>query len=202
MALMTGPISGFPSGGTSEVYTTPFPVKVGTRGRDTSGNEYVFCDYTATVYDGVVVILTDTFTAAPLLGTANVPGAIGVVIASTATSDNGGWVQIYGLNIRVQTNNASDTSTSGVAGTQGLRAQTSVTTPSGTVGFVSDASTDGTHIYGMWIADTTKPYGVTDSSGPATNSSPTSGSTYHIGTEVACWLNYPYVTGQATELVT
>ena len=47
---LTGEPGAFPSQGTSNVFTTPFPLAAGTRARDRDGNEYLFCDFTATVY--------------------------------------------------------------------------------------------------------------------------------------------------------
>lgn len=212
MPLLTGTGSAFPSSGTSDVYTAvgaSFPLKPGTRARDTAGNEYVFCDFTDTVYYGILVQITDTWLAAPLLGTASQPYPIGVVMASSATSDNGGWVQIYGLHTAVQTNAVSDTVTTAGVGSYGLTCQTSVTTPSGTLSFVTDTSTAGVHIYGMWVTFTTQADRVSDSSGPCTNTSvgpnagaQTSGTTWLNLNTVSCFLNYPYVTGMTAEIVT
>lgn len=209
MALLTGTLSAFPSSGTSDVYTSPFPLKPGMRARDMSGNEYVFCDFDGTVYYGILVQITDTFLASPLLGTASEAYPVGVVMCSKGTSDNAGWVQIYGLHTAVQTSAVSDTATTGLSGSALLSAQTSITTPSGTLCFVTDVSTAGTHIFGMWLSRTTQPDRVTDSSGPCTNTSvgpnagsETSGTTWLNLNTVSCWLNYPYVTGNAYELAT
>lgn len=200
---LTGVPGAYPGNGTSDVYTTPFPIQPGTRARDRDGNEYVFCDFTATVYAGVLVQITAANLASPLLGTAGEAYRVGVVIAASATSDNAGWVQIYGLHDAVQTSFASDSSvTSGFGSGAGLTAQTSISTPSGTLGFVTETSVAGIHIHNMWInaeRGTGGPGRTTDSSGPSTNASPSSGNSYHTGLELAVFLNYPYVTGLTVE---
>lgn len=96
MGELTGHPVGFP-GGTSVVFTTPFPIQPGMRARDTLGNEYIFCDFTGTVSPKQPVAITITAaggaTAEPLSTTGR--GAMGVCCA-TGTSDQAGWVQIYG----------------------------------------------------------------------------------------------------------
>lgn len=92
MANLTGS-PGAAGHGTSDVATTPFPHPVGTRMRDVAGNEYVYCDFTGTVFSGTPVQISSSFTAEKIGITGR--GAFGVA-CTTATSDNGGWVQIYG----------------------------------------------------------------------------------------------------------
>jgi hypothetical protein len=92
MANLTGPaITG--AGATSEVFTTPFPHQVGTVLPDAAGNRYVFCDFTGTVFGGTPVQISSSFTAEKVGITGR--GAFGVA-SGGGTSDNGGWVQIYG----------------------------------------------------------------------------------------------------------
>lgn len=193
-----GPI-GLP-GGTSKVYTTPWPLKPGTRARDTDGNEYIFVDFTATLMPGLLVVINELNQATSLLVGSR--GRVGVVMAG-ATSDNAGWVQIYGLNTTVQTSFASDAVGpfgSGVTSGQPV-AQTSVTTPSGTIAWTSEASGLGNRIWGLHFTTLTPAQlgitGATDSSFPTTY---TTGATddanflTHTGQTVAVFLNFPMVT--------
>ena len=210
MSLLTGGIQGFPSGGTSQVYTTPYPLKPGTRARDVAGNEYVFCDFTAAGAGGgnpygILVYILDDFTAIPFASTAGRTGAVGVVCGSRPTTDNGGWVQIYGLHTGMQIQNASDTSTSLTV----FVGQTSVCTPSGVpVATTETSESEGMHIIGLMTALNNLGDRVTDSSGPVTNTSvgpdsaaETSGTTWLFLNTISVWLNYPYVDGQAWEPV-
>ena len=164
------------AGGTSVFFTTPFPHKPGERARDREGNEYLFVDFTGTVYYGTLVQINSANRAAPLLGTAAEAYRVGVVMGGQAstvsndhpTSDHAGWVQVYGMHPAVQTGAASDglVSDSTVAGYWCLP-QTSIGSPSGTLSLllqiagtsIAVASTDGNLIYNMWLV----PFGeVTD----------------------------------------
>jgi hypothetical protein len=209
---------------TSEFGTTPFPNKVGSRMRDAEGNEYLYVDFTSTVYFGCLVQINSINQAAPLLGTANEAYRVGVVCGGRAvsdagahgTSDNGGWVQIYGVHPAVQTMVATD---GGVSATAGGKyyciPQTAVGTPTGVLQLVAQAaavsiintSTEGNVIHNMWVVDlgqvtdlTTWP-GVSGSSGPtsvnfmAGDSTSGANTSAFIGQTYACFLNYPYVTG-------
>lgn len=210
------------AGATSVIFSTPFPHKPGDKARDADGNEYVFVDFTATVYYGCLVQINSLFQAAPLLGTANRPYRVGVVCSGTPstdtgnhpTSDNGGWVQIYGVHPAVQTGTASD---GGVSATAGgafwCIPQTSVGTPSGTLSIIAQgagtsiaqSSVDGNKIYGMWIVDFAEVTDLTTWPGSSGASGPTSvlpfgetsgtNTSAFIGQTYACFLNYPYVTG-------
>ena len=202
MAELVGPGAiGF-GGPTSQVWTTPFPHKPGDKGRDPEGNEYVFCDFTGTVFGGVLVAINEAYQATPLLGTANEPARVGVA-QTAATSDNGGWVQIYGLHKAVQTGMASDAGASDSAGYI-MAPQTSVGSPSGTLTLVAHGTTvSQNQIYGMWLASpgaTSIFDGATSTvSGPSTE---TTSATSFIGTSYAVFLNYPYVTGVAVTVET
>lgn len=91
-----GPI-GAP-GATSDVFdaTTAInpPIQVGSKMSDGAGNVYLFVSYTGTVVAKQPVEITDTFTAQALATTGR--GPVGIVTAN-GTSDQAGWVQIYGL---------------------------------------------------------------------------------------------------------
>ena len=86
-----GPV-GFP-GGTSVVFTTPYPLRLGSRARDVDGNEYIFLAYNTPVYKKAPVVIMSDFTAQNISVAER--GPIGIV-TTTGSSDNAGWVQIYG----------------------------------------------------------------------------------------------------------
>lgn len=170
MAHLVGPGAIAAAGPTSQMFTTPFPHRPGDKARDLDGNEYVFVDFTATVYYGTLVQINTSYQAAPLLGTAAEAYRVGVVMSGQAstvsndhpTSDHGGWVQVYGIHPAVQTGAASGglVSDSSVAGYWCIP-QTSVGTPTGTFSVIlqlagtsiAQASSDGNVIYGMWLAN-------------------------------------------------
>jgi hypothetical protein len=155
---------------TSIFHTTPYPHRAGETARDTEGNEYLYVNFTATVYYGCLVQITSVNQAAPLLGTANIPYRVGVVVGGSAssvsdyhpTSDHAGWVQIYGVHPGVQTGEASDGGVSATAGGEYYCIpQTSVGTPSGVLALVapgtalqtSNSSVTGNVIFNMWVVD-------------------------------------------------
>lgn len=210
------------AGATSVIFATPFPHKPGDKARDTEGNEYVFVDFTATVYYGCLVQINSLYQAAPLLGTANIPFRVGVVCSGTnssdsgahPTSDNGGWVQIYGVHPAVQTNTATDGGVSATAGgAYWCIPQTAVATPSGVLSVIAQgagtsiaqSSVDGNVIYGMWVVDfaevTDLPnwVGSSGASGPSSmqtgNDTSGAATSAFVGQTYAVFLNYPYVTG-------
>lgn len=196
-----GPIAA--GGATSIIFTSSGPHRPGDRARDNDGNEYMFVDYTATVYYGCLVQIDTLNRAAPLLGTAARPYRVGVVCGGTAvstanahpTSDSSGWVQIYGVHPAVQTNVATDAGVSATAGGAYLCIpQTAVGTPSGVLSLLAqpagvsiiNTSTEANRIFGMWVVDfaevtdlATWP-GSSGASGPSSNND-TSGGTTGIG---------------------
>lgn len=92
MANLRGPVVAA-AHGTSDVATTPYPHQPGALMQDASGNVYVYCDFTGTVYSGTPVQINAGFTAEKIGTTGR--GMFGVA-CTTATSDNAGWVQVYG----------------------------------------------------------------------------------------------------------
>ena len=155
-----------PAGPTSNFYTTPFPHAPGDKARDKDGNEYVFVDFlVGPVYFGCVVGIDSNYRASPLLGTARVAARVGIVMGgdgttnANMTSDNGGWVQVYGLHQAVQTGSASDGLTSDNTVDYVCVAQTSVGSPTGVMSVttqvagpsIAQTSTDLPRIYGMWV---------------------------------------------------
>lgn len=227
MGGLTGPVQAF-GGATSEFHTTPFPHTPGARANDNEGNQYMYVDFTSPVYYGCLVQINSLNQAAPLLGTANEPYRVGVVMGGTAssanhpTSDNAGWVQIYGLHPAVQTGVVTDGGVSAAAGgAYFCIPQTSVGTPSGVLSLraqatavsVINTSTEGNVIYNMWVVDfgevsnlTTWP-GSSGASGPSSANfsvgDATSGAntSAFIGQTYAVFMNYPYVTGISVPLV-
>lgn len=172
MAQFVGPGAIVTAGPTSQMFTTPFPHRPGDKARDRDGNEYLFVDFTATVYYGTLVQINLSYQAAPLLGTAAESYRVGVVMSGLAstvsndhpTSDHGGWVQVYGIHPAVQTGTASGGGVSdSTVGGYWCIPQTSVGTPSGTLSIIlqlagtsiAQASSDGNVIYGMWLANLT-----------------------------------------------
>jgi hypothetical protein len=190
MALLTGTLMGAP-GSTSEVYTTPFPVAVGTHARDTAGNEYVFVDFTGTVYGRQPVAITTDWTAAAVGTTGR--GLLGVVQGG-ATSDNAGWVQIYGralVQLGMSGVSPSDAANGPTTLSNSLATVfvlgTSATSPNG-IGWVSGAAAAATStlqyvIRGMTVASDASPGDV----------SGTTSATSHTGNEIAVFLNYPEI---------
>lgn len=205
-------------GPTSVVYTTPFPCRPGERIRDLDGNEYVFCDFTASVSGGILVSINERHEATPLLGTALLASRVGVAMTG-ATSANGGWVQIYGTHRAVQGNSASDGLVSDGTVAYYLIPQTSVSTPSGTLSLVAreagtsvEATSSYNRIYNMWLSDLGTVSDFTwydsdqgeadaatyssDTSGPSTGTTATTnGTSMHTGVTWVVFLNYPYVLG-------
>lgn len=192
MGNFTGGVQSI-TGFTSDVYTTPFPIQLGTRLKDQSGYEYVLCDSTSTNFSGQPVMINSDFTLSQIgASTANGNrGMIGVCVAGS-TSDNAQWVQIYGkitmqiIHSGVSASDAANgpTTLSTSAATQ-FWIPTSVTSPAAlrwTSGNTS--TTSGIIIRGMWVADDAAPGNV----------SAQTSSTSHTGSQISVWLNYPYMT--------
>jgi hypothetical protein len=166
MARLVGPGIIGPPGPTSDIYTTPFPVRPGDKARDKDGNEYVFCAFvTSNVSGGVLVSIDSSYNAAPLLGTARLGSRVGIAMTGATATTNGGWVQIYGLHLAVQVSGATDSDggSANLSSDQSVNywliPQTSVTTPSGTLAMVltgtgtsiAESSTEANLIWGMWL---------------------------------------------------
>lgn len=180
-------------GQTSDVFTTPFPLTPGARMMDTAGNEYVFCDFTGTVYGGTPVQISSTFTAEKIGITGR--GAFGVA-CTTATSDNGGWVQIYGRCLVQLLGTQAGVSPSDDANgptTLATTAQTKFWLPTTATSLGPEgvrwssgsvSTTSGFYIDGMIVAS--------DAS-PSNDSSATTYATSHTGSTVGVFLNYPII---------
>ncbi len=187
MAELTGPPVAF-AGGTSAVHTTPFPHKPGTKGYDNSGNIYVYCDFTGTMYGGLPVAITSTYTAGPVGITGR--GPVGVA-CGYATSDNGGWVQIYG----------ACTMQIGVAGTSPSDAANGPTTvqTSAQIGFTLATSATSLNVFAMTsdasnLSDKYVIRGiVVAQDADATAVSDVTAATSHTGSQVKVFLNFPEI---------
>lgn len=191
MANLTGGVMGA-GHGTSDVATTPFPHPVGTVMGDAYGNRYMYVDFTDTVYSGTPVQISSAFTAAKVGITGR--GAFGVA-CTTATSDNGGWVQIYGrclVQLLGATAGVSPSDAANGPTTLSTTAQTKFwlpttatsTGPEGirwTSGNLS--TTSGFYIEGMTVATDASPGDITV----------VTAATSHTGEQIAVFLNYPRI---------
>lgn len=203
MATLTGYAGLFPHPTSDVVGTSIRPIQVGTTARDSAGNEYVYVDFTGTVYAGTPVQINADFTAAKVGTTGR--GAFGIACAE-ATSDQSGWVQIYGrayVQLLHDTAGVSPSDAANAPTTLSTTAQTKFwlpttatsTGPEGlrwTSGNLS--TTSGFYIRGLVVATDSSGYGAhlqtLTSSVSVSNVSP---ATTHTGSDIAVWLNYPEI---------
>jgi hypothetical protein len=191
MPNLSGPaITG--AGATSDVFTTPFPHQVGTRMPDAAGNVYVFCDFSGTVYGGTPVQINSDFTAAKVGTTGR--GAFGVA-CTAGTSDNGGWVQVYGkatIQLLGATAEVSPSDAANGPTTLSTTAQTKFwlpttatsTGPEGIRWTSGNASTtSGFYIEGLTVAQ----------DADLTAVSAVTAATSHTGSQVSVFLNFPRI---------
>jgi hypothetical protein len=184
-----GPV-GFP-GGTSVVFTTPYPLQKGARGWDTDGNEYVFCHFNDTVNAGQPVSIKSDFTASILAVTGR--GPIGIACAR-GSSDQAGWVQVYGRAVmQIIASGVSPSDDANGPTTLGTTAQTvfvlptSITSPMALAWVSGNASTASRiEVEGMSVATDAS---VSDSVSAVTATTSDSGA--HTGHQVSVFLNYP-----------
>ena len=173
------------------VATSASPFRKGSRMRDASGNEYVWVDFTSSVYGELPVAIASDYTAGALGTTGR--GMIGIACGA-GTSDESGWVQIYGRALvqlgmsGVSPSDAANgpTTLETVAAANFFVLGTSLTSPNG-IGWVSGAAglVSGFDyiIDGMYVAQDASPGDV---------SSVTS-ATSHTGNHIAVFLNYPVI---------
>lgn len=203
MAQLTGFADGFPHATSEAVATSTKSIRVGTRARDVDGNEYVYVDFTGTVYTGTPVQINSDFTAAKV-GVAG-RGAFGVAVCP-ATSDESGWVQIYGTcNVQLlgETAGVSPSDAANALTTLSTSAQikfwlpttATSTGPEGldwTTGNVS--TTSGLYVDGVFVAhDTSYPAVVGQSHSTEVSPSNVSPATSHTGHSIRVFLNYPKI---------
>lgn len=185
-----GPIAHY--GATSvPVGTSPLPITPGARATDAAGNVYVFCNFGTPVYTYLPVAINSAFVASALSTTGR--GAIGVAQCG-GTSDESGWVQIYGrtqVQLGMGGVSPSDaangpTTLETVAAYNFFVLPTSLSTPVG-IGWVSgEAGLTSNYDYvidGMFVAQDASPGDV----------SAVTSATSHTGGQIAVWLNFPVI---------
>jgi hypothetical protein len=159
-----------------------YRLPLGYRAADENGNLFVLCDFTEPVHSGVTVAISNDglFTAAVL--TTTVQGAVGVVAEiDDPTSDQWGWVQVYGYTSAQLASDDSAVTSAYIA-----IAASSVTTPaSGLSAIANTTSTAQPQIFGMFIV------------GAATTAVTSASS--HVGVAVPVFLDFPYVRGFNTD---
>ena len=176
------------------VATSNSPFAKGTQMKDAAGNIYVWCEFTGPVYGGSPVQINADFTAAQLAVTGR--GPVGVA-QGACTSDENGWVQVYGRSL-VQLGMSGVSPSDAANGPTTLQTSlatvfvlgTSLTSPNG-VGWVSGAAAAATTslvyiIEGMYVA--------TDVS--VGDVSAVTSATSHSGNQTAVWLNFPHIRTQ------
>lgn len=185
-----GPIAA-PCPTSAVISTSPTPIPVGSRFRDILGNEYIWCDYVGSVFGGTPVEIFDDGTAAAI----GVTGRARVGVACGAgTSNDFGWVQVYGrcfVQLGMGGVSPSDAA-NGPTTNQAFNTMTvfvlptSLSTPVG-VGWVSGqagiTSNSDFIIENMWVATDASPGDV----------SAVTSATSHTGGQIAVFLNYPRI---------
>jgi hypothetical protein len=182
-----GPV-GLP-GGTSVVFTSPFPLAKGTRAVGTDGSVYILCDITGTVYSGLPVAIMSDNTAGPLALTHR--GRIGVV-TSEATSDNYAWVQVYGatdMQIGVAGTSPSDAANGPTTVQTSLAIQWRLATSATTLNVLAMVS-DSSSVDDRYVI---RGIQVTVDPSIASGLSAVTSATSHTGNQVGVFLNFPEV---------
>jgi hypothetical protein len=188
-----GPIGA--AGATSVAFdVSPPPHTLGSRARDAAGNEYMFVAFNDVACAHLPMQINSDFTASRLATTGR--GAVGVA-QGAGTSDQCGWVQIYGRTMvqlgmsGVSPSDAANGPTTLQTSLQTIfKLGTSLTSPNG-VGWVSGAAaaltTDPTFVIeGMYVATDASPGDV----------SAVTSATSHTGNQIAVFLNYPHIRNQ------
>lgn len=215
-------LQGFPMafpGGTSQYWTTPYPIALGQRARDTAGNEFIFVDVVTGVYPGCVVSLNDETWRATALGVAGAVAAgtkVGVVMppldTSAPTDGRGIWVQVYGrvlMQVGGSVVSPSDAANGPTTNSSELatvfQLPTSQTTPSG-VPFPASGVSHSSDVVdyvlrGIRVATGASPADVSGHAGqggvvarestPAVTAVTSAGS--YIGSSIYVFLNYPEI---------
>ncbi len=186
MTLATGEVilSGTPGG------SLPFYRRLGERARDGAGNEYVMCDFTAQTYSRQPVTINSDFTAAPVGVTGR--GNIGIA-AEEATSNQWGWVQIYGrcfVQLGMGDTSPSDAAngptTLSTSAATIFMLGTSLSSPNG-IGWTSVAPGTSGFNTAAWIVD-----GMVVSDGASVGAvSAVTSAASHTGAQISVFLNYP-----------
>ena len=187
-----GPIAGVAGPTTVAIsHTTPPPLQLGSRMRDTEGNEYVLCSVGQAVFAGTPVAIDAAFNVTQLAATGR--GAVGVACAA-ATTDELVWVQIYGY-CTVQLGMVGGTAVSPSDAANGPTTlstsvmtrfvlATTISSPNG-LGWVSDNASTAVNFYvdDIFVA----------SDADLTAVSAVTAATSHTGAQVRVFLNYPNI---------
>ena len=192
-----GPV-GLPGGTTVLFSTSPFPLQIGHRAKDSSGNEYILCTFTDDMNARQPCQISSAF-AATILGTGG-RGALGIVCAANATSGAAGWVQIYGKAMMMiidagsggtqpsPSDAANGPTTLSTSVPTVFALSTSLTSPHSLTWVSGNASTaSGIYIENLSVAQDAAPGSV--SSVTAT----TEASARHTGAQISVFLNYPQI---------
>lgn len=174
-----------------------YPVNLGQRKRDGLGNEYILCDFNSTVYPGQPVLINSAgaFVADALATTGR--GPIGVVAEQSAsTSDQWGWVQVYGrcfVQLGMSGVSPSDAANGPTTLSTSVHSVfvlgSSLSSPNG-VGWVSGSAAANTSTLSYVIQGMT----VAVDASPGDVSAVTSGTNGgHTGNQIAVFLNYPTI---------
>ena len=172
MATLTGPL-GYPVPTTATVGSSDPKIALGTRARDAAGNEYIWVDFQVPAYQGEVLAISSTYTATdPTTATV---GPVGIVVASSVTSDTCGWLQIYGYS-------------SALGSTLLVIGACSVGDSSDGISYLLPYSTTLTQCEGIYVTGNSS--GGSDVSSATWTSAALSS---QIGGLCSCVLNYPFI---------
>jgi hypothetical protein len=166
-----------------------YRLPLGSRKRTADGREFVLCDFGEALFSRQPVAISAAFVATSLGATGR--GRVGVVAEATGgTSDQWGWVQIYGrclMQIGMSTVSPSDaangpTTLSTSVATQ-FKLATSLSSPAA-LGWVSDVTNfEGYVVDGIQVAEDASPGDV----------SAVTSATSHTGSQIAVFLNFPQI---------
>lgn len=160
----------------SSVATTDALVTLGLRARDASGNEYMYVSFGEVLSAGQWVVIANG--VATRLATAS-RGPVGVVCTSVTSNDNG-WVQIYGVYDTAQ-----------IAGAASSEA-TSIYVLGSPAGATTEAAAEATSLSSL---ATNRIFGAWPRA--AASTATTASSSAHSGVTIQVQLNYPYVLGES-----
>ncbi len=188
--------AGLPGGTTVVFDVSPPPIQLGSRAKDNAGNEYIFCAFGDDVNAKQAVTISSAFVAEILKVTGR--GPVGIVCANRGTSDQTGWVQIYGKAMMMiidagsggtqpsPSDAANGPTTLATSVPTVFALSTSLTSPHAFTWVSGNASTaSGIYAEGLSVAQDADPAAV--SSVTAT----TDASARHTGAQISVWLNYP-----------
>jgi hypothetical protein len=148
---------------------SPAPNKLGMKGYDVDGNEYVYVDFQESFVNGEWVAFIGDYKASQL-GSASV-GFVGLVQATVSASDRAGWVMVRGVS-------STALATSGSSG--GFPVVVAATTDLGSI------ATDGTSAQSVAIT------GILITASPDTCASTALSSSASQGI-ASVLLNYPFI---------